>query len=352
MTYSPAMASFLAKYPIVFVIVSLITSLLLGTGIVGMTYENDVERLYTPMGSPSHKDREALERYFPDHTRDTYYPHQLIHLGTYGELIVRSQISEESVLQEHILLEVKDLHQRLLEITLDSDDRGMTYEDLCAERGDACVVDGLIVVEQFLANNNCLNSSGPEPYLYLDNTGYDIDIRDVLAEVSMENHCIQANAIRLRFNLKHDTAQQRMLSMHWERKFIEELGQYEAQNIDFAYAASESLDIEFADHLGKDVKFFALTIIIMVVYATVVNSGGNCVSTRMLLAQAGILAALLAILASFGLLSMCGLQFVDIGGVMPFLVLGTVLVFMCLFILKTQLKRLFEINVAMSNSIL
>ena len=131
-----------------------------------------------------------------------------------------------------------------------------------------------------------------------------------------------AEALRIRFNLRHDTDHQRQLGLLWELKFLEKMKSAEPVFTKLHYCTSESLDLELTEHTGKDTKFFALTIIIMIVYSTFVSAGGNWVSTRVLLAQAGLLAALLAILASFGLLSLCGMKFVDICGVMPFLVLG------------------------------
>ncbi|CAC5415526.1 unnamed protein product [Mytilus coruscus] len=50
--------------------------------------------------------------------------------------------------------------------------------------------------------------------------------------------------------------------------------------------------------------------------------GGNCVANRYNLGFAGILGTGLAIVGSFGLVSLCGAKFVDIVGAMPFLILG------------------------------
>ncbi len=145
----------------------------------------------------------------------------------------------------------------------------------------------------------------------------------VLGGVGANNGCMTAQALHIRFNLRHDTAHQRQLGVLWELKFVEKLQETDPVFVQLHYTTSESLDLELNEHTGKDTKFFALTIIIMMIYSTFVSAGGNWVSTRVLLAQAGLIAALLAILASFGLLSMCGMKFVDICGVMPFLVLGT-----------------------------
>ncbi|ELT98645.1 hypothetical protein CAPTEDRAFT_154215 [Capitella teleta] len=145
---------------------------------------------------------------------------------------------------------------------------------------------------------------------------------DVLGHISFDNHYLRAKAFRLRFNLAHDIQSTRRYAQSWERQFLRAVKEYSSLHLDISYAVSGSLDIELADDLASDTKFFSLTIIIMAMYASFVTSGGDWVSTRMLLAQAGVVAALLAIMASFGLLCMCGLVFVDICGVMPFLVLG------------------------------
>ena len=50
--------------------------------------------------------------------------------------------------------------------------------------------------------------------------------------------------------------------------------------------------------------------------------GGDCVSTRAVLAIAGVVAALLGTLGALGLLTLTGPRYVDIVGIMPFLLLG------------------------------
>jgi hypothetical protein len=68
--------------------------------------------------------------------------------------------------------------------------------------------------------------------------------------------------------------------------------------------------------------YFSLTMTLVCTYASLVSSGGNMVSSRGMLAFAGILAAGLGIVGSMGFLCYCGVKFVNIVGVVPFLIIG------------------------------
>lgn len=311
---------FLTRHPYVFILVSLIVSLLLGLGLVNLKFEKRVEKLYTPMGSEALLDQARLHQSFPDNTGEAYYYHQLLNLGTYAEILVTS-LDGGNVLRNDTMAEVDKLKSVILDIRLgDETKRGHTYVDLCASRADTCVIDGESVVDRVLVTSCLLTKNSSNKIR--DQTGYEVGIEHLLSDVSYDSFCLQAKCLRMRFNLKHDTEYQRHLSLLWETKFLEVMAEFSPQYTHLAYTVSESLDIELDDHMNGDITFFFLTILIMVIYSTLVTLGGDWVSSRMVLACAGVFAALLAILATSGLLSMCGIAFVDICGVMPFLVLG------------------------------
>jgi len=84
--------------------------------------------------------------------------------------------------------------------------------------------------------------------------------------------------------------------------------------------------MESRDHIGGDTKLITVSIVAMLVLATV--TGWSCQpcacanGAHVILAYMGVFAALLAILGAFGLLSLIGSRFVNLSSVMPFLVLG------------------------------
>ena len=92
--------------------------------------------------------------------------------------------------------------------------------------------------------------------------------------------------------------------------------------INVSYTVSESLDIELREHVGTDTRYLGFSVLAMLIFATIIGSGVNCVTNHLALAYAGVFTALLAVMGAFGLLSLLGLRFVNLSGVMPFMVLG------------------------------
>jgi len=84
--------------------------------------------------------------------------------------------------------------------------------------------------------------------------------------------------------------------------------------------------MDLRDHIGEDTKLITVSIVAMLVLATV--TGWKCRPCAcangcdVTLAYMGVVAPLLAILGAFGLLSLLGSRFVNLSSVMPFLVLG------------------------------
>ena len=147
---------FLARFPVVFILLSLLTSCLLGMGLLSLEYETSVESLYTPMGSPAVKDQQKLATMFPDHTADNFSTHQQIFQDTYGDIIITAVEDAGNVLTEEVIQEVRELHDSIKEITLEQNDRGHTYEQLCASWNGHCVIDGEILLDM-LRVNSCIN---------------------------------------------------------------------------------------------------------------------------------------------------------------------------------------------------
>nr|KAG5713846.1 hypothetical protein BaRGS_024473 [Batillaria attramentaria] len=108
----------------------------------------------------------------------------------------------------------------------------------------------------------------------------------------------------------------------WQRKFLTLAAGLDPVYMEVTYETPDSLSEELDKSTSGDIWLFSLTITIMLTYASIVTAGGNPVSTRAVLATGGVLAAGLGILGSMGLLSLCGVKYVNIVGVIPFLIIG------------------------------
>ena len=97
------------------------------------------------------------------------------------------------------------------------------------------------------------------------------------------------------------------------------------------YQTPDSLRDEVNKSTSGYILLFSLTTTLCCIYASVVTTGGNPVSTLGMLAFGGILAAGLGIVGSMGLLSACGVKFVNIVGVIPFLIIGEFFICYCCY---------------------
>lgn len=128
-------------------------------------------------------------------------------------------------------------------------------------------------------------------------------------------------AIKIRFNIKGATrGEARQRHLRWQDAMIEQMKHFNSPLIQASFMASDSLEIELREYVGGDTKYFVLSVVAMLVSATFASSGGR--ADHVVLAYTGVIAALLTILGTFGLLSLIGTSFVNLCSVMPFLVLG------------------------------
>ena len=155
---------FLARYPIVFIVISLLTSCLLGMGLLNLEYETSVEKLYTPMGSPAVKDQKKLASLFPDNTAENFFTHQQIFQDTYGDIIITGLEEQRNVLTEEIIYEARQLYTSIMEITLEQNDRGHKYADLCASRNGRCVVGGSVLLD-VVDSDYCIDPNASYPVI-------------------------------------------------------------------------------------------------------------------------------------------------------------------------------------------
>ncbi|KAJ8315418.1 hypothetical protein KUTeg_007568 [Tegillarca granosa] len=128
--------------------------------------------------------------------------------------------------------------------------------------------------------------------------------------------------VKLRYNLNQNTTQAQSRSRLWENAFLKAIESLKSNSTNIIYATSGSLNQELNKNTQGDIIYFSLTFTLMITYASLATIGGDCVSDRSHIGRAGVLATVLAILGSFGLVSACGVKFVNIVGVMPFLVIG------------------------------
>lgn len=315
----------ISTYPYVAILVCLLVNGLLGLNILWMTSDSDLERTYTPTDSQADQDKDRLEQLFPDHSGTNFYKQSLSNLGLFGDLIL-TPINGNNILNKIYQSDLKHAVQtaRVVQVT-DIDNNIYSYSDLCARRNGRCIIDGEFLLDDLFWDN-----------IYYDNTN--ISNANIIGLPRFENGTLRsAAALKIRLNLRQDSHTFNALSKQWEKRFLEIIGKVTLNHSQLAYQISDSLNIELDANTGGDITYFSLTFTLMITYASFVSAGGNCVSQRGHLGRAGVISAGLAILGSFGLVAALGVSFVNIVGVMPFLIIGKFSLTLCYHYKTTSL---------------
>ncbi|KAL5011923.1 hypothetical protein ScPMuIL_010474 [Solemya velum] len=306
--------NFVARHPSKLIVMACLVNLLLGIGLIRLDILTDPFYLYTPEGNRAKKDQTALLDLHPDYSKTNYYSHSLISFGRFGEVLVRAK-DGENILTESGLNEVDRFFHYVLNQTTVTDENGTvwTYDDLCARQEGSCVIDG----KELLDNREKLyKGEVTYPQFIQDFTPVFLPI--FLGKASTVNgYVVAAKDIRFRINIVDDK-----LGVAWEQEFKKTAEDFVSDEVDTFYTYSIAIVDEANMTIERNVVFFAGSLALMIIFASIVTMGGTCLSNRSLLAQSGVVSSILGVVGSFGLLSAAGVGFVNIAGVAPFLVLG------------------------------
>lgn len=313
------LGSMISRRPKIIMTICIFSNIALALGLLNIQVNNDVEDLYTPMGSKALKDRIAVQRLFGTLTNGFFQTYQLSDFGRYGVIIIISK-NKSNIMEQGYLNEINALDNiiRTLVVVRDSDGVQYHYGDICACFSTSCVVSG----------NTILNGTFQQKFVN-DNISYPFYngkiLSPVLANVIHENGKLKSTiGVKLTYHLQQGNASVSALSKLWEKSFVSKLQTIRTNLTDIAYSHSESLGTELNKNTQNDIKFFSVTFTIMMTYASIASLTINCnnVANRMNLGFAGVIAPVLAIASSFGFASAIGIEFTNIVGVMPFLVVG------------------------------
>lgn len=280
---------------------------------------NDIEEVFTPMNSQAKQDKAKITSTFPDYTVNNFQLQNVVTLGRFVEVLGRMTTTDDNVLQTASLDEIGKLNTHLENITIHADGQTYKYADLCGKAFGQCVVTGDTLLS---TNFRTSVQAGNVTYPTIASTPAPVEIEQFLGQLTVTGQIVtKALYFRLRYNLRQDTAMESPVQA-LEDKFIEELEKYESSALDVTYSMSRSLDVELAASITGDIPFFSLTFTLMITYVSIISITTNMVASHANLARLGVVSTGLGLVAGLGLVCATGLDFVQIVGVTPFLLIG------------------------------
>ena len=335
---------FVARHPWKIIVIGVLLNGLLGIGMLRLNVVIDVQRVYTPIGSQASKDSDKVIDIFPDTSGSNFFGYQMPKLGRYGEVIVIPKGG--NILDGAFLSQLSELYNFLNSIeTTDKNGKTVSLNEICAKTYGHCSIDGDIFVDnQFISE---VNSSKQISFPYYNHASRgQIYYEQLVGNTNIAmNKLVSAKMLIMRVNLRTDTKYFTETAKKWQDSFLAQIKEFSSDNFDIAFSHSDSLSEELNKNVSGDILIFSITFTIMITYACVATMTARCdvVGQRSNLGFAGVIAAGLAIVAAFGLGSACGVEFVSIVGVVPFLIIGKILYNFCVEIMWNALFVSFKI---------
>lgn len=328
----------IAKHPLFTIPVCLVFVSICSVGFVWLKAENRTEKLFIPQDSQAIKDLDVAEKYFRLKIRE-----EII-------LLVASSDSKNALTGD-CLEQALDAHDAVVTLksflevcaTL-SGETAKSPEDCMMinpleffnfEKSSLNVSDSQILakINSKLKNRNLVMRNG-RPFSY--------NLNRIFSEVAQDaDNITGAKALQMIYVVRDPSEEQENQEvLEWEKAFITKVASLvdELSCFEVYYSSERSLDDAISESSGSDITLVSITFTLMITFACVMlGKFLNPLTGHSLLANAGVFAVALGILAGFGLAMWCRVPFVSMVGVLPFLILGIGIDDM--FILVDELDR-------------
>ena len=330
----------IAKHPLVTISICLVFVSICSVGFVWFQAENRTVKLFIPQNSQAIEDLDRAEKFFRVKNRE--------------EIVLLVSSSDHlNVLAPDCLRQAFKVHHAVTKLE--------SYSDFCvtlsgekANSPEQCMMINPLEFLQF--NESNLNSKTlaqvqEEMSRAYKNTStlmrngrlFWYNFNRMFGAESRKNGGIitDAKAVQMVYLMRDpsdENANEKVVE--WEKTFIDKVSSLvdTLPCFEVHYSSERSLDDAIAESSGSDVTLVSITFTLMITFACVMlGKYLNPLTGHSLLANAGVFAVALGILAGFGLAMWCRVPFVSLVGVLPFLVLGIGIDDM--FILVDELDR-------------
>ncbi|XP_075067575.1 patched domain-containing protein 3-like [Mixophyes fleayi] len=307
-----------ARNPWCFVSIPVILSVGLGLGLYFLEQRqiNNLEELFTPEGGIAKGQRDFIKMHFPINDSGQFSVQRLYTVGTFASLIIVS--TSQNFLNVSIFKELQKLDTAVKNLTSKS---SFSFNHLCAQvNGPTCLPPNPLLT---LMQNSTEDTIITYPMLH---NGVFVGLYFGGIIVSPDNNLLKVRALRYLYYLRDDNDKIHHNSLEWLEHFMKsiphQIEKLQLKSIKVYHSTSISLQKEFEGSTETVIPLFSITYIVTILFSIISCASLDNVRNKIWVTTFGVLSPGLAIMASFGLLLLCGVPFARTVANAPFLILG------------------------------
>ncbi|XP_033117037.1 patched domain-containing protein 3-like isoform X2 [Anneissia japonica] len=309
--YMLRIGSFVGRYPIACIIVSIVITMGFGGGIAMLKNENRRENLWVPSGS----DNQDYRLYVTEYYKDPFF-----------ETLI---FENDNILTPESLKSMLKVDEKIKAINV-----GRNWESICFRLGDSCFVSSILELWGFnktiidgLSQQDILDKiNEPNPISLV--TFREVNVASMLGGVDDETYIRVAKTAVSTYGVidksVFDESKGKYVDKDaedWELKFIE-IGTDDYEDMTVYCLATSSFDIESGGSIGGDTYFLAGGYGLLFIYIAVMLSNFTLIEHKVYIALSGVTTVGLAVVVSIGFGSYLGLIYTPVHSILPFLLLG------------------------------
>lgn len=314
----------ISRYPIYFIIIPLLVTVILLTGCLRLKKLTDIDKLFVAENGRFMKTRQKIDKVFPmnmsyfaDIARITHKPK--------GPTIYVMTNQSENMLQEHILREIKILDNIIKNVTITKNKKEIGYVDLCGMIFGKCFENPIIVLisrrEKGLSNWNRIKYPVDIDPLTLSYDMYGLNLGGVT--VDDDDYVKTAEAIRLTYVIDETDPEKRDCIDEWVKAVFDRLNQERFEYIRTIPDFLNIMEETYILHMQSILPLLIVSVSLICLFSAVSYLTNSWQRSKPWLGISSCLSAMLAICSSFGFAFYCGLEYSDTNITIPFLVLAT-----------------------------
>jgi len=284
------------------VTVSILINSVLGLCLVSIELSNNIKDLYYSTETDKNAlQKELLDR-FPDRSNQRFQPHSSLYSPISAEVLLttlNTSLKDDGKLKQ----ELTSIARYVYNIKVETNYGHMSLKRLCAKWNHSCVE------EMHWTNEHERFTASAE-----------LNIQDG----QLPTHLRLFTHVKIVFHLQQETYGAYKDSISWLDAFTGELAKLQSNVFAIHYTTSAS----FLDTLNSDtyidIHYFGLVFTIFITYCGFLISGGNCLTKQVNIGRMGIVVTPLSVMGAWGLLTANRVQFTNMTGVIPLVLLSTV----------------------------
>eukprot|EP00093_Oithona_nana_P004609 04609.XXX_235761_239797_1 [CDS] Oithona nana genome sequencing. len=289
-----------------------------------MYYEADPEYLFSPINGEAKFERAQLEKHFPTNY-SAFDPGRVSRAGRFGRLLISAK-DNGTILRERVFQQIVYVDTLVRNLTIVHDDGyGYRYENLCATTIEGvCSGNNVLSIAKYMPEIESLQMNVTYPIWFDPDTFTRVTFNFFVGGVELNEDSTMKSVkiIALNYFLNSAADADIKIGSKWEDAFLDFFSKLELSELKIIRFSSLSLERELENNTNSVIPYFALNLGVMIAFCICTCMMTDWVKSKPMLGFLGVVSAVLATLASLGMVMYCGVPFIGINMAAPFLMLG------------------------------